>query len=582
MIEVQHLTKRYGRITAVDDVSFRVERGEILGFLGPNGAGKTTTMRILTGYMPATEGKALVAGFDVFDQPVEAKRRTGYLPETPPLYPDMTVLEYLRFVAKIKGVPSAERRQRIQAVMERTRIADMANRLCGNLSKGYKQRVGLAQALIHNPDVLILDEPTAGLDPKQIIETRELIKGLAGDHTIVLSTHILPEVSQTCQRVVIIAKGKVVAVDTPDNLTARLQGSEMLYVQVDSSGADVSAVLGSVAGVIRIAESDRKNGVVGYEVESERGQDIRRELARTIVGSGWGLLELRPTRISLEEIFLKLTTVESDAAPVEQTGTEEQMVANGNTLAIAHKELRAYFVSPIAYVIIGGFAFLYGYFYIAILSFFVRQSMQMLQMGGPPTANINEMMIRPLMQNVTVLVLFVMPMITMRTYSEEKRSGTIELLLTSPLTDLQIVLGKFLGAMALYVVMLAVTLIHVAILFIYGNPEWKPIATAYLGLLLLGGSFISLGLFISSLTKNQIVAAMITFAVFLFLWIITWIGSVSGPTVSGITTYLSIIDLGEDFWKGVIDTTHLIYYLSFITFGLFLTVKSVDSERWRG
>lgn len=254
----------------------------------------------------------------------------------------------------------------------------------------------------------------------------------------------------------------------------------------------------------------------------------------------------------------------------------------GNVLAIAHKELRAYFASPIAYVIIGGFAFLYGYFYVAILSFFVRQSMQMVQMGGPPTANINEMMIRPLMQNVTVLVLFVMPMITMRTYSEEKRSGTIELLLTSPLTDLQIVLGKFLGAMALYAVMLAVTLIHVAILFIYGNPEWKPIATAYLGLLLLGGSFISLGLFISSLTKNQIVAAMITFAVFLFLWIITWIGQVSGPTVSGITTYLSIIDHGEDFWKGVIDTTHLIYYLSFITFGLFLTVKSVDSERWRG
>jgi ABC-2 type transport system permease protein len=254
----------------------------------------------------------------------------------------------------------------------------------------------------------------------------------------------------------------------------------------------------------------------------------------------------------------------------------------GNVLAIAHKELRAYFASPIAYVIIGGFAFLYGYFYVAILSFFVRQSMQMVQMGGPPTANINEMMIRPLMQNVTVLVLFVMPMITMRTYSEEKRSGTIELLLTSPLTDLQIVLGKFLGAMALYGVMLAVTLIHVAMLFIYGNPEWKPIATAYLGLLLLGGSFISLGLFISSLTKNQIVAAMITFAVFLFLWIITWIGQVSGPTVSGITTYLSIIDHGEDFWKGVIDTTHLIYYLSFITFGLFLTVKSVDSERWRG
>ena len=240
MIEVQHLTKRYGPVTAVDDISFRVERGEILGFLGPNGAGKTTTMRILTGYMPATEGKAIVAGFDVFDQPIEAKRRTGYLPETPPLYPDMSVLEYLQFVAKIKGVPGNERRERIQTVMKRTRIDDMANRLCAKLSKGYKQRVGLAQALIHNPDVLILDEPTAGLDPKQIIETRQLIKELAGDHTIILSTHILPEVSQTCQRVVIINKGRVVAVDTPDNLTARLRGSETLYLQVDSMGADAA------------------------------------------------------------------------------------------------------------------------------------------------------------------------------------------------------------------------------------------------------------------------------------------------------------------------------------------------------
>src|SRR5580765_4830723 len=308
MIEVQHLTKQYGRVTAVHDVSFRVERGEILGFLGPNGAGKTTTMRILTGYMPATEGKAIVAGFDVFDQPIEAKRRTGYLPETPPLYPDMTVSEYLDFVARIKGVPSADRRARVQYVMGRTRIADMANRLCGKLSKGYKQRVGLASALIHNPDVLILDEPTAGLDPKQIIETRELIKELAGDHTIILSTHILPEVSQTCQRVVIINRGRVVAVDTPDNLTARLRGSETMYVQMDAGNVDPAATLTHIAGVTRVAEADRRDGMVGYEVESEHGHDIRRDLARAIVGAGWGLLELRPTRMSLEEIFLSLTT----------------------------------------------------------------------------------------------------------------------------------------------------------------------------------------------------------------------------------------------------------------------------------
>jgi ABC-2 type transport system ATP-binding protein len=323
VIEVQHLTKRYGRVTAVNDVSFRVERGEILGFLGPNGAGKTTTMRILTGYMPATDGKAIVAGFDVFEQPVEAKRRTGYLPETPPLYPDMSVAEYLDFVARIKGVPSNERRQRVSYVMDRTRITDMANRLTAKLSKGYRQRVGLAQALIHNPDVLILDEPTAGLDPKQIIETRQLIKELAGDHTIILSTHILPEVAQTCQRVVIINKGQVAAVDTPDNLTARLRGSETMYVQVDSAGADASAVLGRVGGVTRVAEADRRDGVVGYEVDSERGRDVRRDLARAIVSGGWGLLELRPLRMSLEEVFLSLTTEDVQAAAAAPEATPE-------------------------------------------------------------------------------------------------------------------------------------------------------------------------------------------------------------------------------------------------------------------
>jgi len=322
VIEVQNLTKRYGRVTAVDDISFRVERGEILGFLGPNGAGKTTTMRILTGYMPATEGRALVAGFDVFDQPIEAKRRTGYLPETPPLYPDMTVHEYLSFVAKIKGVPPAERRERVQQVMVRTRVDDMASRLTSKLSKGYRQRVGLAQALIHNPDVLILDEPTAGLDPKQIIETRQLIKQLAGDHTIILSTHILPEVSQTCERVVIINKGRVVAVDTPDNLTARLQGSQTMYVQIDANGADAVSALARVPGVTRVVESDRKAGIVGYEVEGERGRDIRRDLARAVVGSNWGLLELRPMRMSLEEIFLSLTTEDLASQPAAAAAEE--------------------------------------------------------------------------------------------------------------------------------------------------------------------------------------------------------------------------------------------------------------------
>ena len=327
MIEVQHLTKRYGPVTAVDDISFTVQRGEILGFLGPNGAGKTTTMRVLTGYMPPTDGKAVVAGYDVFEQPIEAKRRTGYLPETPPLYPDMTVRDYLSFVARIKGVPRGERTARINEMMEKTRIADVADRHCGKLSKGYRQRVGLAQAIMHNPDVLILDEPTAGLDPKQIIETRQLIKALAGDHTIILSTHILPEVSQTCQRVVIINRGKVVAVDTPDNLTSRLRGSETMYLQVDAGGADVASVLQRVSGVTRVAVTDTKQQIVGYEVDSEAGRDVRRELAAAIVGRGWGLLEMRPMRLSLEEIFLHVTTEEAPATAAA-AATEPEMATS--------------------------------------------------------------------------------------------------------------------------------------------------------------------------------------------------------------------------------------------------------------
>ena len=255
-----------------------------------------------------------------------------------------------------------------------------------------------------------------------------------------------------------------------------------------------------------------------------------------------------------------------------------------NILAIAHKEIKSYFTSPVGYILIGFWAVLFGYFYINILAIFLLNSARAgAQFGGPPPAmNINQEMIRPLLYNVTILLLFVMPGVTMRTYAEEKRAGTIELLLTSPLTDFQIIMGKFLGALTLWAVMLAVTMIHIGILFIFGDPELKPIVTGYLGLLLLGACFISTGMFISSLTKNQVVAFMATFSVFLFLWIINWVNSFAGPTLSAITSYLSIVEHYDDFAKGVIDTTHVIYYLSFITFGLFLTAKSVDSERWRG
>lgn len=253
-----------------------------------------------------------------------------------------------------------------------------------------------------------------------------------------------------------------------------------------------------------------------------------------------------------------------------------------NILAIAHREIKAYFGSPIAYIVIGFFALMFGYFYYALLMFFDQNSMRMAGMGGPQTANINEQMIRPVFLNSSVILLFVLPLVTMRTYSEEKRSGTIELLLTAPLTDFQIIMGKFLGAMTLYAAMLGVTLIHVGVLFAFGNPEWRPVVTAYVGMLLMGGCFIAVGLLISSMTKNQIVAGMITFAVFLMLWVINWIASFTGPTTQAVLNYLSITGHLDDFTNGVLDTRHLVYYLSFIAFGLFLTARSVDTERWRG
>jgi ABC-2 type transport system permease protein len=252
-----------------------------------------------------------------------------------------------------------------------------------------------------------------------------------------------------------------------------------------------------------------------------------------------------------------------------------------NILAIAGKELRGYFASPIAYIVIGAFALLFGYFFYAGVAFFNRQSMQMA-MGQGGTMNINQMLVTPVFINATVMMLFLLPAITMRTYAEEKRSGTIELLLTSPVTDTEIILGKFLGAMGLYAAMIAVTLIHILLLFWFGNPEWKPIMSAYLGMLLMGGCFISVGLLISSLTRNQIVAGVVTFAVFLMLWVINWIGVFVGPTAQAILSHLSITDHFDDFSRGVLDTKHLVYYISFISLGLFLTAKSVDSERWRG
>ena len=331
MIKVEGLTKRYGPTVAVRNISFEVEKGEIVGFLGPNGAGKTTTMRILTCFLPPTEGTAIVAGYDVLENPLEVKKRIGYLPETPPLYPEMEVLDYLRFVARLKGISRHEVGSRVNAVVERCAIGEVRQKLNGQLSKGYRQRVGLAQALIHNPDVLILDEPTAGLDPKQIIDVRRLIHELSGEHTIILSTHILPEVSTTCNRVIIINEGKLEASDTPENLTSRLQGHDTLLMEVDGPADQVREKLESVEGVSRVARANGHGGRTSWEVETGKDSAIRISLARAVVESGWGLFEMKSVGLSLEEVFLKLTG--SDQEPTQEASGEatEEAEVEGET-----------------------------------------------------------------------------------------------------------------------------------------------------------------------------------------------------------------------------------------------------------
>jgi ABC-2 type transport system ATP-binding protein len=315
VIRVEHLTKNYGPRVAVADITFEVGKGEVLGFLGPNGAGKTTTMRILTGYLPPTGGRAEVAGFDIATQSLQARANIGYLPETVPLYPDMSVRSYLDFMGKIKG--AKDRRREVERAMEKARIAHRAGDQIGKLSKGLRQRVGLAQALIGDPPVLILDEPTSGLDPKQIIETRNLIKSLGGEHTVVLSTHILPEVAATCSRIVIISNGRVVAEDTPENLDRRLKGAESIALMIRGPREQVTRTLKSVPRVLSVqvdGAPHQSNGLATFTVQSEVGADIREALAIAVVNGGFGLMELRPAHLSLEEIFLQLTT--SDA-PLE-------------------------------------------------------------------------------------------------------------------------------------------------------------------------------------------------------------------------------------------------------------------------
>ena len=477
MIEVDHLTKRYGAITAVDDISFEVGKGEIVGFLGPNGAGKTTTMRVLTCFLPATEGTARIGGYDIFESPLEVKRRIGYLPELPPLYRDMRVHTYLKFIAKIKGVAPSEAEQRIDAVIAQCGLVDRVHQLIGQLSKGYRQRVGLAQAILHDPEVIIMDEPTSGLDPNQIIEVRQLIRELAHERTVILSTHILPEVEMTCNRVIIIHEGKIVAVDTPGKSHRRY--------------ARHSAVFRSRIGRCGCrGRGDSQDEGVGSVVRSGHGlrvhwpadANLSTEVSARVVALGMGLVEMREEAMSLEETFHALTTQEAELM--------------GHVMAIFGKEMRSYFGSPIAYVMGGVFLLFSGFVFRNQVLEFRDMSvyLQLAERAEKIQLNVNTDVVEPFFEFQTFIWMIVIPMLTMRLYAEEKRGGTYELLMTSPITSGQILMGKFLACYALYLLIEGMAFGYIGVLAAHAQLDWGPVFSGALGVVLIGATFISVGI----------------------------------------------------------------------------------------
>lgn len=324
MIEVEHLSKIYGSTAAIQDVDFSVATGEILGFLGPNGAGKTTTMRILAGYIPATTGTARIAGFDVHEKSLEVRQNIGYLPENPPLYPDMTVEGFLTFVASIKGIPPGDRSSKVDSAIERCQLTEKRKVLIHKLSKGYKQRVGIAQAIVHDPPVIILDEPTIGLDPKQIIEVRHLIKSLANQHTIILSTHILPEVSMTCDRVTIINRGKIIATNTPENLLSELTGNTGYQLEIEGNTDNLESLLKQINGItqVMIKPLEIQSRAI-LEIRTDSTQELGREIANLLINNNLGLYEMRRTRATLEDVFLNLITTEEAIPHNEQLNVDD-------------------------------------------------------------------------------------------------------------------------------------------------------------------------------------------------------------------------------------------------------------------
>jgi ABC-type multidrug transport system ATPase subunit/ABC-type transport system involved in multi-copper enzyme maturation permease subunit len=604
IIVADQLTKWYGSRLAVDRVSLEVRAGEVMGLLGPNGSGKTTVLRILTGYLCPSAGTARIAGLDVVDDPLAAKRRIGYVAEEVPLYDSMRVREFLEFMGRMKGLEGRPRVTAIATVVERLGLGPVMSLLTGQLSKGFRQRVAIAQALLADPEVLVLDEPTNGLDPRQIIEIRDLIRSLAGTRTLLVASHILGEIERVADRVAILLEGRLLGV----HALGRTERPHRVRLQITGESGRVAACLRGVPGIAGVhiaAPGGARPGTYLADVESPSAAAA---LAPALIGHGFGLVELREEAQNLEALFLQLTagpgtpSPADDArrpsspgpparvaaparpgrpepspavtaaaetamtgAPTDGPGVEAAAGGRGarDARALSHlpallgKEVRALFSSPIAYALIAVFLFLLGYTFTTIL--FLNK-----------LATLTHIFFQ-----MSTLFLLIVPAISMRLVAEERKTGTIELLLTAPVRESEVILAKFLASMVLIAVMLTLSGGYAAVLGLYGNPDWGPVYGGYLGLLLFAGALVAVGLLVSSLTANQVVAAVVCLGIFLLLWMIDSLGYLLPDPFDALSVNLSLLARFSPFAFGSVFLSNVGFFLSVIALGLFLAVRAL-------
>jgi ABC-2 type transport system ATP-binding protein len=568
MIEIRNLTKRFGSSTAVDDLSFRVDPGEVLGFLGPNGAGKSTTMKMITGFLAPTEGTVLVDGRDVAQDPLETKARIGYLPEGAPLYPDMTPRTMLDFVAKARGMSGSQRKSRIQAAIERVELQSVLDQRIETLSKGFKRRVGLAAAIVHDPPVLVLDEPTDGLDPNQKDHVRALIREMAAGKVIILSTHILEEVEAVCTRAIIIAKGRLLFDGLPVELRKRSRYHRAVELALRGNGDGVAERLRGVPGVLDIERQQAESGLCRFLVLPNSDANPFQAVLDSARDAGWEVLDFHVERGRMDDVFRDPRCPRGRELEAGRQRAEGGGVVKG-TWTVFARELKGYFTTPVAFVFLLIFLILTGVFTWSLGDFYAsdQADLQRFFMWHP------------------WLYLALIPALSMRLWAEERRSGTIELLLTLPISMLGAVIGKFLAAWAFCGVALALTATNWVSVNYLGDPDNGVILASYIGSFLMAGAYLAIGAAMSSLSKNQVTAFVLSFTVCLIFVLAGYrpvVEALEGWTAGWfveLITNLSFQSHFDQITRGVLAAPDLVFFLSAIAVFLFANAVIVEQRK---